>query len=73
MYSLISAYGMEGYVNGQVVEHKKFIEGKPNPEHSLWSRVKGVIKSWIYASIFSSMIRNVAGKHTASDMWQSFE
>lgn len=71
MISLITAYDMEGYVNGEIIEPKRFLEGsrKLNPTHALWSRINRVIKSWIYGSISRSMIGNVYGKNTTFEMW----
>lgn len=75
MISLIIAYGVKGYGNGEIVELNRFVDGsiKPNSVYAFCFCVNEVINSWIYGSITGSMIGNIFGKNIIFEMWQSLE
>lgn len=72
---LINFKGVEGCVNGEVLEPVQFLNGstKLNPKHALWSRINGIMKRWIYNLVSISMKSNFYGKNIAFEMCQILE
>lgn len=75
MISLITSYGVNGYINGEKCDPKGFIDGssKPNLKHALQTRINGMVKSWIYSIVYNSVSIVISNMSTSYDIWQSLE
>ncbi|KAK6151853.1 hypothetical protein DH2020_014488 [Rehmannia glutinosa] len=71
--SMVKAHGFEEFLFGTVKVPPKVVEGKVNPEYTLWLRRDQLLFSWIIASISESMMGHITRCNTFSNLWSVLE
>ena len=77
-------YGLEGFLLGTIPKPPEFFEatdpatgrptqGPPNGEHVLWVRQDQLLASWLLASMSETVLVNMVGFETSSEIWDSLE
>uniref|UniRef100_A0A803NL56 Reverse transcriptase Ty1/copia-type domain-containing protein n=1 Tax=Cannabis sativa TaxID=3483 RepID=A0A803NL56_CANSA len=76
MQNIIIANGLEGYIDGTVACSAQFpnsTSSQVDPAFTTWHRYNQLLMSWLYASLSDSMLGQIVGFTTATEIWVSLE
>ncbi|GFY85402.1 hypothetical protein Acr_04g0001400 [Actinidia rufa] len=76
LLNIVIANGLEEFLDGSRVCPPRFLDPQQqqsNPEFHSWQRYNRLVMSWIYASINESMLGQIVGYTSASQIWEALE